>query len=152
MPLRLREATVDDIPDMTRVGVDAFENDELNIAMFPYGPNPTPDRHRADRTRWRSGMVLERMVKPGWISMVVVDEDKHGQVVGYAQWTRPAPPEGQEAHPPSVTQEAAASVSLEIDMSPPSFDQEKLREFRIAQDREEKRVCGEEKTKNVWCE
>ncbi|KAH8904668.1 acyl-CoA N-acyltransferase [Coniochaeta sp. PMI_546] len=150
MPLQLREATVDDIPGMTRAGVNAFENDEINIAMFPYGPNPTPDRHRADRTRFRAWMTLDRMAKPGRIPMVVVDDERGGHIAGYTQWIKPAPPEGQEPDPPTVSQEAAALVSFEKDESPPSLDREKLREFWIAQGAEEKRVLGEEGSKNAW--
>ncbi len=72
-------------------------------------------------------------------------------IVGYSQWSKPAPPEGREPDPPSVSQEAAATVPFETDENPPSFDQEKLREYRIVQEAEEKRVLGEERTKNVWC-
>ncbi|OIW26920.1 acyl-CoA N-acyltransferase [Coniochaeta ligniaria NRRL 30616] len=151
MPLRLREATVDDIPAMARVGVDAFENDELNLVLFPPAPDLTPDRHYADRLRFRAWITLDRMVKPGRITMVAVDDEKDGQIAGYAQWTKPAPPEGREPDPPAVSPEAAASVTFEREEFPPAFDKEKLPVYRAVSGAEERRVLGEDGTKNVWC-
>ncbi|KAJ9150121.1 Acyl-CoA N-acyltransferase [Coniochaeta hoffmannii] len=150
MPLHLREASLHDIPGMTVAGVNAFENDEINIAMFPHGPNPTPDRHRGDRLKFRAWMTLDRMAKPGWVSMVVVDDEKDGQIAGYAQWTKPAPPEGQEPDPPAVTKEEAASAAFEMDEHPPSLAEGALDEFWAAQKVEEDRVLGEGGKKDVW--
>ncbi|KAB5542472.1 acyl-CoA N-acyltransferase [Coniochaeta sp. 2T2.1] len=150
MPLHLRQATVADVPGMATAGVNAFEKDEINLNMFPHGPNPTPDRHRADRTRFRAWMTLDRMVKPGGVSMIVVDDEQDGRIAGYAQWLRPAPPEGREPDPPMVTEEEAASAPFETEQKPPSFAEETLVEFLVAQKKEEERVLGPEGKKDVW--
>ena len=151
MPLHLRQATIADIPAMSIAGVNAFENDEINIVMFPHGPNPTPDRHRADRMRFRAWITLDRMLKPGNVTMIAVDEEQNGRIAGYAIWTRPAPPEGQEPDPPMVTMEEAATAPFEMDENPPSYSGAALVEFFAAQKKEEERVLGPEGKKNVWC-
>lgn len=151
MPLHLREATLHDIPGMTVTGVNAFENDEVNIVIFPHGPNPTPDRHRADRIKFRAWATLDRMAKPGGVSMIVVDDEKDGQIAGYAQWTRPAPPEGQEPHPPAVTKEDVSSPPFEAEQYPPALVREKLDQFLVELKAEEDRVLGEGGKKDVWC-
>jgi GNAT superfamily N-acetyltransferase len=150
MTLRIREATLADVPGMTQTGLRAMENDEINIALFPPSPD-SPDRHLADRTRHRNHMVTDRMLKPGRISMIVVDDENDGRVAGFAQWIKPAPPEGQEPDAPPLTKEELAAANLDIAENPPALDQQKLRDFLDAQKAEEKRVLGEEGIKNLWC-
>lgn len=152
MPLHLREATVHDIPGMTVAAVNAFENDALDNAMFPHGPTPGPDRHRADRMKFRAWLTLSRMTKPGWVTMVVVDDEKDGQIAGSAMWAEPAPAEGQEPRPPLVTMDEAASVPFETEEKPVSFVKERLDEYRDASKVEELRVLGENGTRDMWCE
>jgi hypothetical protein len=151
MPLHLRNATLRDVPGITVVGVDAFEHDPVNLLIFPESPNPTGDRHRADRIKWRAWLTLDRMTTPGWISMVVVDDEQNGRIAGYAQWTKPAPPEGQEPDPPMVTKEEAASAPFKTEQYPPSFDKETTERGLAEAKVEEDRVLGEGGKKNVWC-
>lgn len=144
MSLRLRHATLDDIPTMAQVGIAAFEDDELNIAMFPPTPE-SPNRHLEDRIKFREGTTLDRMTKPGAYSMVVVDDALDGQIVGYAQWESPMPDSDQ---PSGNTLEATKKSGRQ---DPPSLDRKALEECLVAMGAEERRVMGPQGARDAWC-
>ncbi|RKU42526.1 hypothetical protein DL546_004498 [Coniochaeta pulveracea] len=140
MSLRLRHATLDDVPTMARVGIAAFENDELNLAMFPPSPE-SPNRFLEERIKFREVMTYKRFKKHGAVSMVVVDDALDGEIVGYAQWEAPTPDadEPTETDKNDFTQTEVAGRSLKA-----------VEEYLDAMDKEKKRVMGPEGTKDAW--
>jgi hypothetical protein len=144
MSLRLRQATLDDVPAMVRVGIAGFEDDELNLAMFPPTPE-SPNRHLEDRIKFREGKTLDRMTKPGAYSMVVVDDALDGQIVGYAQWESPMP---NSDEPSGNTLEATKKSGRH---DPSSLDTKALEEWLVAMGAEQKRVMGPQGARDAWC-
>lgn len=145
MSLRLRHATLDDVPTMARVGIAAFENDELNLAMFPPSPE-SPNRFLEERIRFREEMTYKRFKKRGAVSMVVVDDALDGQIVGYAQWEAPTPDSDEAA---GNTTEAEEEGAIRSQVA--ARNQKAVDEFFVASDKEIKRVMGPAGTKDAWC-
>jgi hypothetical protein len=130
---------------MTRVGLAAFENDELNLAMFPPSPD-SPNRFLEERTKFREDMTYKRFKKRGAVSMVVVDDSLDGQIVGYAQWESPTPDLDE---PAGNTMEAAKKEPIYSQV--PGLDQKASDEFFAAMGEEMKRVMGPKGTNDAWC-
>ncbi|KAB5571728.1 hypothetical protein GE09DRAFT_640937 [Coniochaeta sp. 2T2.1] len=144
-----------DIPGMVVTGVNAFENDEVNIHLMPQGADPTPSARPEQRARGRAWLRLDRMRTPGRISMVVID----GETGSPATRSGPnlhCPEASSRIRLPSrrrrlLSEEEAASLQFEVEEHPPALDRQALKDILAAQKEEERRVLGYHGTKDVWC-
>ncbi|KAL1846250.1 hypothetical protein VTK73DRAFT_320 [Phialemonium thermophilum] len=89
------------------------------------------------------------MSKPGMLTTVAVDDALGGEVVGFAQWLRPVPPEAAGAEPQTEAEKEAAREA-ELSRFPPTMDREAYQEFHAMVDKEAKRIFGERGYKDLW--
>lgn len=79
MPITILPATSDDVPQMTHVGLLAFQDDLLNRAIIPLH-KATPEQLE-EHWAWRQARMVQRMTGPGRFFYKAVDEES-GNVVG----------------------------------------------------------------------
>ncbi|KAH8880318.1 putative GNAT family acetyltransferase [Thozetella sp. PMI_491] len=149
MPLHLRLAVECDVPAMARVGVAAFANDTINLALFPPRLRPADDPGLDERLSFRLARTMERMRKPGAHAVVVVDDSlpEGGNIVGFAQWESPTAP-GALSGQGGNTDEELATGSPE--QYPRTFDKVAYDELYTRMDEEEARVFGSKGRRNAW--
>ncbi|KAK0726192.1 acyl-CoA N-acyltransferase [Apiosordaria backusii] len=141
--LTLREATLADSPRIGVIGRDSF-GPTLSRVLFPAN---LQNRARTDvateEAEWRASRNSRRM-KDGKKTFVVVDklEDGSEHIVGFAQWETP------ESLPANIEHKTANEA--DIDVLPPSLDQDALR--RLVKDLEvvTERALGKEGHSQMW--
>lgn len=146
MHLLLRPAKEADSADIGCIGRDAFRG-TVSSSLFPphlYSQSETSDP-TLDEAQWRATRNLRRM-RDGKPTFVVVDVPEDGSdtevVVGFAQWDTPS-----QGAPGA----AGAVTEADIDPSPGSLDQEKLRELYKQIEDETKKALGPEGYSKMWC-
>ncbi|KAK4197554.1 acyl-CoA N-acyltransferase [Triangularia verruculosa] len=141
--LTLREATIADSPRIGVIGRDSF-GPTLSRVLFPAHLH-----HRAltdsatEEVEWRAARNIRRM-KDGKKTFVVVDrlEDGSEHIVGYAQWETP------DSLP--ATTDRKTPDETEVDVLPPSLDQDALKEaFKLMEEVTE-RILGKEGHSQMW--
>ncbi|KAK0671716.1 hypothetical protein QBC41DRAFT_384847 [Cercophora samala] len=137
-------ATVADSPRIGVIGRDSF-GPTLSRVLFPAHLH---DRARTDaateEAEWRA-VRNTRRIKEGKKTYVVVDtrEDGSEQIVGYAQWETP------ESLPPASTGPKPADET-EVDVPPPSLDQDALREAYRVMEVVTEQTLGKEGHSQMW--
>ncbi|KAK4180462.1 acyl-CoA N-acyltransferase [Triangularia setosa] len=143
--LTLREAIVADSPRIGVIGRDSF-GPTLGRILFPAHLH-----HRAltdaatEEAEWRAARNTRRM-KDGKKTFVVVDklEDGSEQIVGYAQWETP------ESLPATPAPDDKTANEAEINVLPPSLDQETLGDIFKLMGEVTERALGKEGHSQMW--
>lgn len=144
--LRIREATEDDLPAMTRISIEAFRGRHMNEAMFPEHLRVRPgdaDRYDVILSRRRA-----RLGRPNVHNLVVVNDTPEGEVVvASAEWQSVPEPVV-----PELTPEARAARDAGF---PASLDREAIAVLESESallDQTIRDALGEEGYENSWCE
>lgn len=145
MPLSLRPATLEDSPEIGRIGAASF-SDTISRVLFPANLrhlSPVGDAF-LDEVEWRAARNSRRM-KEGKLTFVVVDrtEDGKEEVVGFAQWE---PPKRRDEKEEPVTMSEA-----DTDPLPASLDEAALRTAWEVIEAETQKVLGPEGHSKMWC-
>ncbi|CAP65611.1 uncharacterized protein PODANS_6_11010 [Podospora anserina S mat+] len=141
--LTLREATVADSPRIGVIGRDSF-GPTLSRILFPAHLHHLAHTDAAtEEAEWRAARNTRR-IKDGKKTYVVVDklEDGSEQIVGYAQWETP------DSLPPAAKPQTASET--EVDVLPPSLDQDALKEIFGLMEVVTEQTLGKEGHSQMW--
>jgi hypothetical protein len=138
MDIQLIPATVASVPEMSDCGCRAFENDELENAVFPNQPGALQGRKE-----YRIHSIRKRLQSPGWHYVLATIDSSEGpaKVVGYAGWKAPTP-QGNDAE---------QNHAVEDDYYPEGIDMDVFKHANEVIEQAKKEVLGNEEHR-VWSE
>lgn len=143
--LRIRKAQESDLPDMTRISIEAFRGRPMNEAQFPPHLRVLPgDGDKVGHITERRRAKLDR---PNVHVIVVVDDDDDGRVLGSAEW--------QSVPEPLVPYTTPEGREAELAKLPSCIDRGAVVELvteSLLLDQTIRDALGEEEYENSWCE
>ena len=149
MPLRLRDATREDMPAIGRVAARAFHpsTDPISAVLFPpHLRSPeTPDEDESEA--WRRARKALALDGERTNMIVAVDDERGGEIAGFVYWEKPlAGGETGEEGGEGGGKKAVAEVKVS------SLDEKAFKEMRSIVGAAEDEVLGKGGIKGTWRE
>ncbi|TFB00393.1 hypothetical protein CCMA1212_007630 [Trichoderma ghanense] len=157
MTIRIRDATVDDLPAIARIASAAFHpaTDIIAARLFPTLLQEQESIRDNDIYSWRYAKKTASLSSPNAVMVVAIDDalPVKDQVVGFGLWdVYDHKPKPQNATRTQADLEKTANQARTAiyEVPPPSFDQEAYAELRAIVSADHQEMFGQTGIKDVW--